>query len=99
MKWNHVPSITDHTKLDIYTPAGLWNIVTLGMAKGSEPKVEVCDTLLANQSLLLILVLTNHCTSVKNMPNPYREALFSFTNSQGLMIWKFITLLDSFHHY
>lgn len=61
---------------------GLWNIMTLGMAKGSEAKIEIADTLLASQSLLLILILTNHCTSERNMPNPYRQALFSFSNSQ-----------------
>ena len=68
--------------------AGLWSVMTLGLAgggksddgggKGAEP-----DTVLANQSLLLILVLANHCTSEAELHNPYREALFSFTNSQG----------------
>ena len=41
------------------------------------------ETLLANQSLLFLLVLANHCTSDRGLKNPYREALFSFTNSQG----------------
>lgn len=67
-------------------PAGLWSVVTLGMAsKGGADKTEQSpqDTLIANQSLLLTLVLANHCTSDVGLPNPYREALFSFTNSQG----------------
>ncbi|KAK3927790.1 Dymeclin [Frankliniella fusca] len=35
---------------------------------------------LAGQSLLLLLVLVNHCTSEKGpLQNPYRQALFSFT--------------------
>lgn len=56
--------------------------MTLGL--GSKPKkkeeVEYTETLLANQSLLFILVLTSHCTSDSN---PYREALFSFTDSNS----------------
>lgn len=38
---------------------------------------------LANQSLLLILILTNHC-SVKT--NPYRISLFGCSDSQGILI-------------
>ena len=58
--------------------------MTLGMAKKTTPpEEEVTETLLANQSLLLILVLANHCTSDKGLHNPYRQALFSFSNSQG----------------
>lgn len=38
------------------------------------------ETPLASQSLLLLLVLTNHCTV---MQNPYRKALFSFIDMQG----------------
>ena len=59
--------------------------MTLGMGGKSEttPEEIQTDKLIANQSLLLILILANHCTSDKGMHNPYREALFSFTNSQG----------------
>jgi hypothetical protein len=63
--------------------AGLWTALTLGMANKTEPQEEIIDTLIANQSLLLILILTNHCTSDQGLPNPYRQALNSFTNSQG----------------
>jgi hypothetical protein len=45
---------------------------------------EVSESPLANQALLLVLVLSNHCTSDKNLHNPYRQALFSCSNSQGL---------------
>ena len=61
-------------------------MMTLGLAgKGAEVETDetVSDKLLAKQSLLLILVLTNHCTSDLEMHNPYRQALFSFTDSQG----------------
>lgn len=38
---------------------------------------------LAGQSLLLLLVLVNHCTSEKGpLENPYRQALFSFSAAQ-----------------
>lgn len=64
--------------------AGLWSVMTLGMGgKGQKSEEDVSFTLLANQSLLLILVLANHCTNDKGLHNPYRQALFSFTNSQG----------------
>ena len=39
------------------------------------------DALLANQSLLLLLILVNHCTQGKKL-NLYRQALFTFTNSK-----------------
>nr|CAD7586627.1 unnamed protein product [Timema genevievae] len=66
--------------------AGLWNMLTLGLARPSPPLLgdgglSLEDTPLANLSLLLILVLANHCTGEKNLHNPYRQALFSFTNS------------------
>ena len=60
--------------------------MTLGLAgKGAEVETAdlVSDRLLAKQSLLLILVLANHCTSDLELHNPYRQALFSFTDSQG----------------
>lgn len=41
------------------------------------------ETPLASQSLLLLLVLTNHWTASNN---PYRDALFSFTNVEGLCL-------------
>ena len=66
--------------------ASLWSVVTLGMASTTpekKPEEEFNETLLANQSLLFLLVLANHCTSDRALKNPYRQALFQFTNSQG----------------
>ncbi|XP_015513933.2 dymeclin isoform X2 [Neodiprion pinetum] len=72
--------------------AGLWNVITMGMAKNSknvqvsnvgttedEERQRDTETPLASQSLLLLLVLTNHCTATHN---PYRDALYTFTDSQ-----------------
>ena len=77
--------------------AELWNILTFGITRTTtsaspvpsdgvtlmKPN-EVSESPLANQALLLVLVLSNHCTSDKNLHNPYRQALFSCSNSQGL---------------
>lgn len=65
--------------------SSLWSVVTLGMGASSSEKKheeEFNETLLANQSLLFLLVLVNHCTSERALNNPYRQALFQFTNSQ-----------------
>ena len=66
---------------------------------GSKQKVEetdVTETLLANQSLLLLLVLTNHCTLGRGgTANPYREALLSFTDSNGESDIAFFSFTDS----
>ena len=55
---------------------------------------EFSETLLANQSLLFLLVVANHCTSDRGLKNPYRDALFSFTNSQGRDILWFLALCN-----
>ncbi|OXU25724.1 hypothetical protein TSAR_015033 [Trichomalopsis sarcophagae] len=70
--------------------AGLWNVITMGMGSslknvqvghgGNMEDIERkrdTETPLASQSLLLLLVLTNHWTASHN---PYRDALFTFTN-------------------
>ncbi|KAK2582291.1 hypothetical protein KPH14_004633 [Odynerus spinipes] len=72
--------------------AGLWNVITMGMGHSSknvqvlsngameeEEKKRDTETPLASQSLLLLLVLTNHCTATQN---PYRNALFTFMDMQ-----------------
>lgn len=72
--------------------AGLWNVITMGMGNSSknvqvlsngaveeEEKKRDTETPLASQSLLLLLVLTNHCTATQN---PYRNALFTFMDMQ-----------------
>lgn len=46
---------------------------------------------LANQSLLLVLILTNHCTAnAKN--NKYRQSLFGCCDSKGETHFQFILL-------
>ncbi|XP_031837249.1 dymeclin [Nomia melanderi] len=73
--------------------AGLWNVITMGMGSSLkstqvtsngtsevEEKKRDTETPLASQSLLLLLVLTNHCTATQN---PYRNALFSFVDLRG----------------
>lgn len=58
--------------------SGLWNALTLGYAgKGGDGERA---PVLGRQSLLLLLVLTNHCTSEVN---PYRDALFTCCDSQN----------------
>ncbi|KAM7313806.1 dymeclin [Ixodes scapularis] len=63
--------------------SGLWNVLTLGYGKEQdEESTRLKETVLAQQSLLLLLVLVNHCTNDKAVCNPYKKALFSFVNSQ-----------------
>lgn len=62
--------------------SGLWNVLTLGFGRNASHSGESYKTVLANQSLLLLLALVNHCTNEKEVTNPYREALFSFHNVQ-----------------
>jgi len=57
---------------------GLW-----GLISGSRASTEtepISD--FQSQSLLLLLVLVNHCSTDKVWSNPYRQALLSFTDSQ-----------------
>lgn len=51
--------------------SGLWNALTFGYGRGSSEDGK--DPVLARLSLILLLVLTNHCTTDTNA---YREALF-----------------------
>lgn len=51
---------------------------------------------LANQSLLLILILTNHCTA-KNNNNQYRLSLFGCCDSKGNFFHFFKFTSDSFN--
>jgi len=61
--------------------SGMWSLLTLGYGGGgAEGGV---DTPLADTSLALLLLLTNHATDPATSPNPYREALFSFGNAGG----------------
>lgn len=59
---------------------GLWTVFTLGGA-GSKAASPELTSPLANQSLLLLLVLVN-LTDAPDIPNPYRQAVTSFKNTQ-----------------
>ncbi|EEB10347.1 Dymeclin, putative [Pediculus humanus corporis] len=63
--------------------SNIWHILSLAYKNSTnlEPPKGIT---LANQSLLLILVLVSHCTAEKNLLNPYRDFLFTFIhNSPG----------------
>lgn len=60
---------------------GLWTVFTLGgVGSKATPQLDQCSPL-ANQSLLLLLVLAN-LTDAPDTPNPYRQAIMSFKNTQ-----------------
>lgn len=65
------------------SPGGLWSVFTLGGA-GSKAGIdqEHNPLPLSNQSLLLLLVLAN-LTDGPDWPNPYRQAITCFRNTQG----------------
>ena len=69
--------------------AGLWTVFTLGGVGSKVAAASELSSPLANQSLLLLLVLAN-LTDAADAPNPYRQAIMSFKNTQGL--WYFFTL-------
>lgn len=58
--------------------SGLWRVLTLGYGSQEEDSQDIMP-LLARQSLLLLNILTNHCTTEKN---PYREAIISCQDSK-----------------
>ena len=66
---------------------GLWSALTLGYGSlTSGPGEEPPDRWppVAAQSLLLLLVLGNHCTGPRTAPqNPYRTAMFEMANFHG----------------
>ncbi|XP_066270653.1 dymeclin-like [Branchiostoma lanceolatum] len=73
--------LEDATKPICKSLAGIWTILTLGIGGGGHPEDGIANTpALANQSMLLLLVLANHCGNDKDTRNPYREALISFVN-------------------
>jgi len=62
--------------------SGVWNILTLGYSSvASSETEEVSSKPLADLSLTLLLLLVNHCTDTEDFLNPYRDALFNFSNS------------------
>lgn len=60
---------------------GLWTVFTLGGAGSKAATSPELTSPLANQSLLLLLVLVN-LTDAPDTPNPYRQAVTSFKNTQ-----------------
>ncbi|KAL2778042.1 dymeclin isoform 24 [Daubentonia madagascariensis] len=61
--------------------AGLWTVFTLGGVGSKAATPPELSSPLANQSLLLLLVLAN-LTDAPDAPNPYRQAIMSFKNTQ-----------------
>ncbi|XP_066871847.1 dymeclin isoform X2 [Kogia breviceps] len=60
---------------------GLWTVFTLGGVGSKAAAAAEVSSPLANQSLLLLLVLAN-LTDAADAPNPYRQAIMSFKNTQ-----------------
>ncbi|XP_069075284.1 dymeclin isoform X2 [Pleurodeles waltl] len=60
---------------------GLWTVFTLGGVASKPTPQQEQSSPLANQSLLLLLVLAN-LTDAPDTPNPYRQAITSFKNTQ-----------------
>ncbi|XP_061026187.1 dymeclin isoform X1 [Eschrichtius robustus] len=60
---------------------GLWTVFTLGGVGSKAAAAPEVSSPLANQSLLLLLVLAN-LTDAADAPNPYRQAIMSFKNTQ-----------------
>lgn len=65
------------------SPGGLWSVFTLGGVGSKAGTDQEHNPLpLSNQSLLLLLVLAN-LTDGPDWPNPYRQAITCFRNTQG----------------
>ncbi|XP_030048788.1 dymeclin [Microcaecilia unicolor] len=60
---------------------GIWTVLTLGGVGNKPTAQQEASSPLANQSLLLLLVLAN-LTDALDAPNPYRQAVMSFKNTQ-----------------
>uniref|UniRef100_A0A8D0HD93 Dymeclin n=1 Tax=Sphenodon punctatus TaxID=8508 RepID=A0A8D0HD93_SPHPU len=60
---------------------GLWTVFTLGGVGSKPTPQQEQSSPLANQSLLLLLVLAN-LIDAPDTPNPYRQAIMSFKNTQ-----------------
>ncbi|XP_056399813.1 dymeclin isoform X2 [Hyla sarda] len=61
--------------------SGLWTVLTLGGVGSKPTAIQEQSSPLANQSLLLLLVLAN-LTDAPDCPNPFRQAIMSFRNTQ-----------------
>ena len=64
--------------------SGLWSLLS---RQGVPTETEVTSVSeFSSQSLLLLLVLVNHCSADGSWVNPFRQALLSFTDSQGSFV-------------
>ncbi|KAM4051337.1 dymeclin isoform 2-T3 [Anomaloglossus baeobatrachus] len=61
--------------------SGLWTVLTLGGVGSKPTPTQDQSSPLANQSLLLLLVLAN-LTDAPDCPNPFRQSIMSFRNTQ-----------------
>ncbi|XP_072108284.1 dymeclin isoform X1 [Mobula birostris] len=61
--------------------SGLWTVLTLGGVGSKPAQQEEPSSPLANRSLLLLLVLSN-ISNMSDSPNPYRQSIMSFKNTQ-----------------
>jgi len=85
MEQSKAPPMNDEGgSLVLGLASGVWNILTLGYGNigtsGTEDDGQ-STTPLADISLTLLLLLVNHCTDTSAFSNPYREALFTFSNA------------------
>lgn len=78
-KCPHCVNAVDGNSLISGLASSLWSVLSLNYTQDRTVKEPVTVTILANQSLLLMLVLVNHCSN-DGIINPYRSALFSFKN-------------------
>ncbi|XP_042890288.1 dymeclin-like isoform X2 [Penaeus japonicus] len=75
------PAKDDGGSLVLGLASGLWNVLTMGLAGSAEDTTKKGpESPLASQSVLLLLVLANHCTADRNIRNPYRQALLHAQN-------------------
>lgn len=82
-KCPHCVSTVDGNSLITGLASSLWNVLSLNYSREKSSKEASYVTVLANQSLLLLLVLVNHCTNESEISNPYRVALFTFKNANS----------------
>ncbi|XP_004684064.1 PREDICTED: dymeclin [Condylura cristata] len=76
---------------------GLWTVFTLGGVGSKSAATPELSSPLANQSVLLLLVLAN-LTDAADAPNPYRQALMSFKNTQVFTSEKVLPILEILYH-
>ena len=73
------PELDTGGSLVLGLASSVWSILTLGYGTGGDTGDR--PRTLADISLQLLLLLTNHCTDTSAFKNPYRDALFSFANA------------------